>query len=79
MDVGLGVAADMGEQTIGDDKGKGELVGASTLKNAGSWVCGVINGLAQLEECLISPCAAGVGCPLDRRSCCSYSRLLACM
>lgn len=79
MGVGLGVGADMGQQTLGDDEGEGELVGASTLKNAGSWVCGVINGLAQLEECLISPCAAGVGGSLDRRSCCSYSRLLASM
>lgn len=48
MGIGLAVAAGLGEQTIGDDKGEGELVGASTLKNAGSWVCGVINGLAQL-------------------------------
>lgn len=65
MGVDLGVGADMGEQTIGDDKSEGELVGASTFKNTGSWVCGVINGLAQLEECLIRPCAAGVGRALD--------------
>jgi hypothetical protein len=54
VDVGilLAVAADVWQQTAGDDKRKGELVGACRLDDARSRVGGVLHGLAQAQECL---------------------------
>ena len=69
MAIALLVAASLRQQTIGDDKGKGELIGAAGLENARRGV--VFDGLAQFEEGLVGATLAGDGGSFDGCSRCA--------
>lgn len=69
MAIVLLVAASLWQQTIGNDKGKGELIGAAGLENARRGI--VLDGLAQFEEGLVGAALAGDGGSFDGCSRCA--------
>ena len=63
------VTASLRQQTIRNDKGKGELIGAAGLENARRGIA--FDGLAQFEEGLVGATLAGDGGSFDGCSRCA--------
>ena len=57
------VTASLRQQTIRNDKGKGELIGVAGLENARRGIA--FDGLAQFEEGLVGAALAGDGRSFD--------------
>ena len=69
MAIVLLVATGLRQQTIGNDKGKGELIGVAGLENARRGIA--FDGLAQFEEGLVGATLAGDGGSFDGCSRCA--------